>query len=127
MADMTTTAPEEQDQSPQQIDTPPYPGTSKIENGQAFDISGKVLGGVDDNGQPKQAVPAPAGGTFDFGFKPQSAVTHQAAQPAQEQPSGFDFGFKPAGAGAGAATGTKWESYSRMGNYFYAKPIEGEK
>lgn len=125
MADMT---PEEQDQGPQQLDKPPYPNTSKIENGQAFDVSGKVLGGVDDSGQAKQATPAPAGGAFDFGFKPQPAETH-AAQPTQaaEQPSGFDFGFKPAGADAGAAKGTKWESYARMGNYFHAQPMEGEE
>src|SRR6266446_5798748 len=128
MADMTTTAPEEQDQSPQQIDAPPYPGTSKIENGQAFDISGKVLGAVDDNGKAvaKQAAPAQAESAFDFGFKPQPAATHQAAAQPAAQPSGFDFGFKPQGADAGAAKGTKWESYARMGNYFYAKPMEGE-
>ena len=38
------------DTGPPQIDTPPYPGTTRIENGQAYDVSGKSLGAVDDNG-----------------------------------------------------------------------------
>src|SRR5712664_4077582 len=91
---------EEQNNEPQQLDKPPYPNTSKIENGQAFDVAGKVLGAVDDNGQAvtKPAAPPQAESAFDFGFKPQPAATHAAAQPTQAaaQPSGFDFGFKPA-------------------------------
>src|SRR5579863_3731572 len=73
----------DQDNGPQQIDTPPYPGTTRIENGQAFDVAGKALGAVDDNGKATSAAPA-----FNFGFKPAPA---QPEKPA----SGFDFGFKP--------------------------------
>ena len=54
------TAAAELDNGPQQLDTPPYPRTSRIENGQAFDIAGKPLGAVDDNGKATGSAPAPA-------------------------------------------------------------------
>jgi hypothetical protein len=119
---------EEQDQGPQQLDKPPYPGTSKIENGQAFDVAGKVLGGVDENGQPKQTAPEPTGPAFDFGFKPQPAETH-AAQPAQaaEQSSGFDFGFKPVAPPTTAEKLAQLSPGAALAPYFFAKPIEGEE
>src|SRR5579859_2531022 len=91
-----TTDQQVQDKGPQQIDTPPYPGTTKIDNGQAFDVAGKPLGAVDESGKPisapTQAVPASG---FNFGFKP-TAAPAQAAPAASASPaSGFDFGFKP--------------------------------
>lgn len=117
--------PEIQDNGPQQINTPPYPGTTKIDSGQAFDVSGKVLGAVDDDGKAAAKPPAPPR-PFDFGFAQAAKPAATAAQPAQ--PSGFDFGFKePTGAGPGAARGTKWESYARLGNYFRVEPMEGEE
>jgi predicted GNAT family acetyltransferase len=56
----TPMAAQASDNSPQQIDTPPYPGTTRIENGQAFDVSGKALGAVDDNGKATSAAPQPS-------------------------------------------------------------------
>jgi len=41
------------------IQKPPYPGATRIENGTAFDVSGKPLGAVDENNLPKAAAPAP--------------------------------------------------------------------
>src|SRR6266851_4936421 len=55
--------------SESQINTPPYPGTTRIEDGKAFDVAGKVLGSVDDSGQ----------------------ATSDAAQAAPTQPASIDY------------------------------------
>src|SRR5579859_4901096 len=90
-----TTDQQVQDNGPQQIDTPPYPGTTKIDSGQAYDVAGKPLGAVDESGKPisapAQAAPAAA---FNFGFKP-TAAPAQAAVPTAAPTAGFNFGFKP--------------------------------
>lgn len=64
------------------IQKPPIPGATRIENGQAFDISGKPLGAVDENNLPK-AAPAPA--TSQSGSNEWDVVaTAPAPQPAED-------------------------------------------
>jgi hypothetical protein len=118
MTDANAT-PDTLDSGPKQINVPPYPGTTRIENGQAFDVAGKVLGGVDDSGKPTgKAAPTPPAQTFDYGFGKQ-------AKPATPAASGFDYGFGKHN--DNPTKGTRFEGAEKIGNYFLAKPMEGEE
>lgn len=66
-------------------------GTTRVENGIAYDASGKALG--PGNEEPGKA--AQSSGAFDFKFGGQgAAASSQVAQPQAAQPSGtFDFKF----------------------------------
>jgi hypothetical protein len=94
---------------PEQIQTPAqYPNATRVENGVAYDISGKPLGPVDPQAQPQSSG-------FDFGFgKPQSVAAAPASAPTPQ--AGYDFGFdnqpqaQPGAVsrfGSGVAAGTK--------------------
>ena len=90
---------------PQQIDRPSqYPTTTRIDNGVAYDITGKALGNVNDDQVASSAQPTPAPaqvGTDDFSqFKSAIPVTgpQQTKPPSQStQVSKDDFSqFKSA-------------------------------
>jgi hypothetical protein len=120
---------------PQQIDTPPYPGTTKIENGQAFDVAGNVLGGVDDSGKAASASAQKAPIDFDalakqagsIGSAPTAVDFDALAKQAGSIGSAPTTPAPRPGLNAGAAKGTRFESYANLGNYFVAKPLEGEE
>lgn len=76
---------------PEQIQTPvQYPTASRVEDGIAYDISGKKLGSVDVSAQP-QVEPAQSGG-FNFGFDSDSTPPAEKTQ--QNKSNEFDFGFE---------------------------------
>ena len=146
------------DNGPPRLDTPPYPNASRIENGQAFDIEGKVLGAVDDEGKAADSAQKPS---IDYDALAKQAGSVGSA-PVQTAPIDYDalakqagsVGSEPAkgavdydalakqagsigsepiesaprpGLNAGAARGTRFESFANLGNYFIAKPLEGEE
>src|SRR5690242_14036044 len=94
---------------PAQIDKPPYPNTTRIENGVAYDASGKAIGKVDKDFNPisdkigdasafikaspdSQAPKTPAPVDLSDGLVPKAG--HQAA-PAGPTPVDLSDGFVP--------------------------------
>ena len=119
----TPAAPETQDNGPDQISRPKqYPTATRIENGTAYDISGKALGPVGDQ---DAAQPKPASFNFGFGEKHDFGFGNQdTAAEAEEHRGIYDSLLDFAKARNLTMTGAEslTDLYNKVKNYVSSTP-----